>query len=170
MRGERRGAVFFALLGAAAVAGWVGGPAAAGCPEGLGTAAEAYRRALAEEQRAVRESTLASPVGIEETVQFDLGNHACHRGPGQAYREFAAPECLVPRPDGRVPVRYRYRLFFRRALTLEELFARPWEEGSDGIVEALFEPDGARWVPVSKREVLDLGGRKGGHPEGGPRP
>ncbi len=159
---------FFSGLLVALVLGW-GAAARAECPDGLAAAAEAYQAVLNAEQAAVRGATLASPRGIEQTVQFDLSTHACHRGPGQAYREYGPPRCLPPGDDGVVAVRYPYRLFFRRALTLEELFEQPWEEGSDGILQVRFGREDDRWIPLGRKEILDF--KKGGeHPGMAPRP
>lgn len=144
------------------------------CPPGLLAAAQGQGRELARAEEIVRKSTLASPAGIEDTVQFDLSIHSCHRGPGHAYREHGAPECQPPEADGRVPVRYPFRLHYRQALTLEALFAKPWKEGSPGILQVTFEPEGDRWIPVARRELLDLsavGAKKGsgaGHPAAKP--
>ncbi len=124
------------------------------CPPSLAAAAAIYRAALQGEEDAVRGSKPDSPVGIQETVQFSLANHACHRGPGQAYREFGEAVCL-PREEGpRASVRYPFQLYFRKALTLEALFAAAWEPGTDGAFEVEFEQEGERWIPVAKREVL----------------
>lgn len=150
---RRAGLVAVAGLLLGAVEAWAQG----GCPPGLREAAREQGRTLAEAQRAIRASGLASPAGIEETVQFDLGNHACHRGPGQAYREYGEPRCQPAREDGRVWVDYPYGLFYRKALTLEEMFRKGWTEGSAGILRVTFEAEGARWIPVAKREVLDRG-------------
>ncbi len=144
------------------------GPAAAQapCPPGLLSAARAQGAELAREEQRVRDSTLASPAGIEETVQFDLSAHSCHRGPGHAYRVFGAPACQPRGADGRVDVRYPFQLFYRQALTLDALFAKPWKEGSPGLLQVTFEPQGDRWIPVARRELLDtsaVGGKgKGG--------
>ncbi|GAB4247344.1 hypothetical protein [Deferrisoma sp.] len=154
----RRGMLLFLglILGAAAAG-------AAPCPPGLEAAARAYRDGLNAEQEAIRTSTPEAPAGVEETVFFELGAHACHRGPGQAYRVYGPPECEEAAAGGRAAVRYPYELFFRRALTLEELFRKPWQPGSDGILRVEFEREGDtdRWVPVGRREVLDLGDKLG---------
>ncbi len=137
------------------------------CPPGLGAAAEAYRQVLQTEQDQIRNSSTDAPRGVEETVQFDVPSHACHRGPGQAYRRFGVPGC-EPNGHGEAGVvRYPFALFFRKALTLEAMYAKDWEEGSDGAFEVVFEKEGDRWVPVSKREVLPAA-REGGA-EGPPR-
>jgi hypothetical protein len=127
---------------------------AAECPPGVRGAVEAYRQALQAEQHRIRDSGAEEPRGVEETVQFDVPSHACHRGPGQAYREFGAPACEPGSPGQASVVRYPFALFFRKALTLEALYAKDWEEGSDGAFEVVFEKEGDRWVPVSRREVL----------------
>ncbi|GAB4258225.1 MAG: hypothetical protein Kow0092_05700 [Deferrisomatales bacterium] len=150
---------------AAALVGLFLGPApAAECPPALGESAAAYRATLNEEQRAIRDSTLDSPRGIEETVQFDLGAHACHRGPGQAYREYGEPECVPAEEPDTARVRFPYRLAFRKALTLDALFGKEWQRGSDGLLQVTFQREGGRWLPVARREVLTTGGRTGGHP------
>ncbi len=165
-------AVGWRLVGAVAVVAALGAaplPGAAGCPPGLEEAAEAYRQAMNREQAQIRASTRESPRGVEATMVFDRASHGCHRAPGQAYREFGPPECLEPRQGRRVAVRFPYRLFFRKALTLEELFERDWEPGSDGILQVIFEREGERWVPVARREVLDLGDKGNSRDAGGTR-
>jgi len=159
----RRVAAGLLLVSLAARAGASGVP----CPPGLGAAAEVMRQTMQQEQERIRDSTLSSPQGVEETVQFDLGAHACHRGPGQAYRIFGAPQCMAADGQGVVPVRYPYALRYRKALTLDELFLKPWQPGSDGLQQVQFEPEGERWVPVARKEILiQLEGR---HPaESGP--
>ena len=133
----------------------VGKHASAGeCPPGLRGAVEAYRKALQAEQHQIRDSRAEAPRGVEETVQFDVPSHACHRGPGQAYREFGVPACEPNGPGQASVARYPFALFFRKALTLEAMYSKDWEEGSDGAFEVVFEEEGDRWVPVSKREVL----------------
>ena len=127
-----------ATLFAGAAWGAAPAPEVAQCPPALLEEAELYRAALEVTQRAVRESGPTSPLGVEETVQFDKREHSCHRGPGQAYRVFDEPACLPARPDGRVPVRFPYRLFFRKALTLDALFEKEWKPGSDGILQVQF--------------------------------
>lgn len=159
MRSAAAAALAFWLVPAA----WAGGA----CPPGLLEAAQAQGETLEARERAVRGSTLALPEGVEETVQFDLAAHACHRGPGQAYREYGEPVCLAAGEGERVRVRYPYRVFYRRALTLDGLFRAAWEEGTPGALQVEFEPEPGgrpevpRWVPVSRREVLpQLEGRK----------
>lgn len=147
MRRVAAGLLFVTL--AAAV-----GAAESPCPPGLAAAAEAMWQTMQREQELIRDSTLASPQGVEETVQFDLGAHACHRGPGQAYRIFGEPQCMTADDRGRIPVRYPYELRYRKALTLDELFGKPWQPGSDGLQQVAFEPEGERWVPVARKEVL----------------
>ena len=167
------------LLGALLAIACLGVPApagAGGCPPGLAAAADAYRHGMNREQAEIRTSTRENPRGVEATTVFDRASHGCHRAPGQAYREFGPPECLEPGDGGRVAVRFPYRLFFRKALTLEDLFERDWEPGSDGILQVTFEREGDRWVPVARREVLDLGAERDGRKEerspgsGGPGP
>ncbi len=146
---------------------WAAGAAwPAECPPALTAAAEAYRQRLDAQQQAIRGSGPDAPLGVEPTMMFDRASHGCHEGRGQAYRVYRAFRCTEVGEDEAV-VRYPYRLFFRRALTLEELFGRAWEQGSDGILEVRFQREGDRWVPVSRREVLDMGGsgtRRGGEP------
>ncbi len=140
------------------------GPVAADpapCPPGLEAAAELYRQGMNREQAEIRTSTRENPRGVEPTTVFDRASHGCHRAPGQAYREFGPPECLEPVENGRVPVRLPYRLFFRKALTLEDLFEQEWQPGSDGVLLVTFEQEGDRWIPVARREVLDLGSGPG---------
>ncbi|MDF1552419.1 MAG: hypothetical protein P1P84_05120 [Deferrisomatales bacterium] len=143
------------------------------CPPGLPEAAQAMRRTMQQEQEVIRASSLAAPEGVEETVQFDLGAHACHRGPGQAYRVFGEPTCRPADAAGLVPVRYPYELQYRKALTLDELFAQEWKEGSDGLQQVQFQLEGGRWLPVARKEVLlQLEGNRAagaGHP-GAARP
>jgi len=140
------------------------------CPPGLAAAAALMGQTMQQEQEVIRAASLDRPEGIEETVQFDLGAHACHRGPGQAYRVFGEPACRPPDDQGRVPVRYPYRLQYRKALTLDELFRQEWQEGSDGAQQVLFEREGDRWIPVGRKEVLlQLEGNRragSGHPGG----
>ena len=124
------------------------------CPPGLMEAALAMRVTMQDEQEVIRASTLAQPEGVEETVQFDLGAHACHRGPGQAYRVFGEPTCRPVDAEGRIPVRYPYTLQYRKALTLDELFEKDWQPGSDGLQQVKFEAEGARWIPVARKELL----------------
>lgn len=124
------------------------------CPPGLAAAAALMGQTMQQEQEVIRTSSLQSPEGVEETVQFDLGAHACHRGPGQAYRVFGEPACQHPDDQGRVPVRYPYRLQYRKALTLDELFRQEWQEGSDGVQQVLFEREADRWIPVGRKEIL----------------
>jgi hypothetical protein len=138
-------------------------PAAVDCPPGLREEAEFHRVTLQEAEWAVRDSQLGSARGVTETVQFDLDAHACHRGPGQAYREFDSPVCRAGKANARVPVRYAYRLFYRKALTLEALFKKDWKPGSDGILQVEFAFEGGRWKPVATRELLDMG-TSGEHP------
>jgi hypothetical protein len=136
---------------------------------GLAEAARAYRQVLQEEQDAVRGSELASPRGVEQVVQFDLASHACHRGPGQAYRAYEEPAVRQGDAGEAVAVRYPFRVFYRKALTLDELFRSGWEEGTPGALEVRFEPEpreegeAPRWVPISRREVLPQleGGSRG---------
>lgn len=142
---------------------------------GLAEAARAYRQVLQAEQDDVRGSELASPRGVEQVVQFDLASHACHRGPGQAYREYEEPAVRQGEAGAAVAVRYPFRIFYRKALTLDELFRAGWEEGTPGALEVRFEPEpgddgeAPRWVPVSRREVLpQLESPRGGR--SGPRP
>jgi hypothetical protein len=52
-------------------------------------------------------------------------------------------------------VRYAYRVWFRQALTLEEMFGKPWREGNDGLIQVEFRQNGKRWVPFGKKELLD---------------
>ncbi|HSH69975.1 MAG TPA: hypothetical protein VK997_08660 [Deferrisomatales bacterium] len=133
------------------------------CPPGLQEAAQAMGQTMQQEQEAIRASSLASPEGVEETVQFDLGAHACHRGPGQSYRVFGAPACRPADAAGLVPVRYPYELQYRKALTLDELFAEEWKEGSDGLQQVQFQLEGGRWIPVARKEVLlQLEGNRAG--------
>lgn len=131
-----------------------GASAQQACPPGLAAAAARMGETMQEEQEVIRTSSLARPEGVEETVQFDLGAHACHRGPGQAYRVFGEPACQRPDDQGRVPVRYPYRLQYRKALTLDELFRREWQEGSDGVQQVLFEREGDGWIPTGRKEIL----------------
>lgn len=127
---------------------------------GLAEAARAYGQVLQAEQDEVRGSELSSPRGVEEVVQFDLASHACHRGPGQAYREYEEPAVRQGEAGEAVAVRYLFRVFYRKALTLDELFGAGWEEGTPGALEVRFEAElqdeeqPPRWVPVSRREVL----------------
>lgn len=152
---------------------WGAAPAARGegWPEGLAAAAEEHRQTLNRKQAATRDGTLASPVGVEESVQFDLQNHACHRGPAQAYREYGEPDRAPAEPgrSGRVAVlggeerarvRYPYRVWFRQALTLEEMFAKPWREGNDGSIEVEFRRSGKGWIAFGKKELLGRGEEK----------
>ncbi len=138
------------------------------CSPGLQEAARAMRQTMQQEQEVIRTSSLASPEGVEETVQFDLGAHACHRGPGQAYRVFGEPACHPADAEGLVPVRYLYALQYRKALTLDELFAAAWQEGSDGMQQVKFQREGERWIPVARKEILlQLEGNRtsgAGHP------
>ncbi len=155
---------------------WAAGSAwPAECPPALTAAAEAYRQRLNREQEAVRKSTLSAPRGVEGTMMFDRASHGCHEGKGQAYRVYETFRCTEG-DGGTAVVRYPYRLFFRRAPTVEELFEKPWKPGSDGILEVEFQREGNRWIPVSRREVLDLGdagapsrGRPPQRPAGPPR-
>ncbi len=141
----------------------IGECASAGeCPPGLREAVEAYREGLQAEQHRIRDSRADAPRGVEETVQFDVPSHACHRGPGQAYREFGIPSCEADGPGQPSVVRYPFALFFRKALTLEAMYAKAWEEGSDGAFEVVFERDADRWVAVSKREVLPTARERAG--------
>lgn len=136
---------------------------------GLAAAARAYGQVLQAEQDEVRGSELSSPRGVEQVVQFDLASHACHRGPGQAYREYEAPAVRQGDAGEAVAVRYPFRIFYRKALTLDELFRAGWEEGTPGALEVRFEAEPRdeeeppRWVPVSRREVLPQleGGNRG---------
>ena len=124
------------------------------CSPGLQEAARAMRQTMQQEQEVIRVSSLASPEGVEETVQFDLGAHACHRGPGQAYRVFGEPTCRPADAEGLVPVRYLYELQYRKALTLDELFAKEWQEGSEGLQQVKFQREGERWIPVERKDLL----------------
>ena len=148
-----------------------GAAAQEACPPGLAAAVAVMGQTMQEEQERILTSSLDRPEGVEETVQFDLGAHACHRGPGQAYRVFGEPACRPPDDQGRVPVRYPYQLQYRKALTLDELFRQAWQSGSDGVQQVLFEREGERWLPVGRKEVLLQleGNREGGagHPGGG---
>jgi hypothetical protein len=126
------------------------------CPSGLLEDAQFYRTTLQDVQWAVRDSPAGAARGVVETVQFDRRSHACHEGPGQAYREFGEPVCLPANSEGRVPVRFAYRLFYRQAMTLDALFKKDWKQGSDGAIEVEFEADGGRWIAVGKRELLDV--------------
>ncbi len=150
----------------AAGAGW--GAEESDCPPSLRESIASMQATMEEEEEGIRTSTLEAQRGVEETVQFDLAAHACHRGPGQSYRVFTGHRCLEPDGAGRVPVRYSYELFFRKALTLEELFQKEWEQGSGGLHQVVFEPDGDRWVPAARKDVLDLRSKtpvpSGGHP------
>jgi len=128
--------------------------ALAECPPFLAAAAAAYRVVLQQGEDAVRASSQDSPAGIQETVQFDLASHVCHRGPGQAYRAIGEASCLPAGEGGRVSVRYPFQLHYRKALTLEALFQAPWEPGTDGALQVEFEQESERWIPVAKREVL----------------
>lgn len=163
-------------LGALAALLLLGSAGPAACPAagfegrtGLAEAARAYGQVLQAEQDAVRGSELASPKGVEQVVQFDLASHACHRGPGQAYREYQEPAVRQGAAGEAAAVRYPFRVFYRRALTLDELFRAEWQEGTPGALEVRFEPEpgeegqAPRWVPVSRREVLPQleGGTRG---------
>jgi len=160
------------LVAAILCLGWASSGFAAGveCPPGLAAAAAAYGATLGLEQGAIRDSSLGSPLGVEETVQFNLADHACHRGPGQAYREFGAPVCLPPAGQSNRSVRYPFQLYFRKALTLEALYQASWEPGSDGALQVEFEAEGKGWIPVARREVLpQLEGNRGAKdPKGAP--
>ncbi len=136
---------------------------AAACPPDLLESARAYRDRLNAEGQAVRTSSADAPLGVEETVFFDLAAHACHKGPGQTYRVYGEPKCADPGGEGRITMDLPYRLFFRRALTLPELYSQPWKPGTDGVLRVEFEREqgGGRWVPVGRREVLDLGKKRG---------
>lgn len=143
------------------------------CPPGLPEAARVMRQTMQQEQEVIRTSSLASPEGVEETVQFDLGAHACHRGPGQAYRVFGEPTCRPADAEGLVPVRYLYELQYRKALTLDELFAEEWQAGSDGLLQVKFQREEESWIPVARKELLlQLEGNRtpaAAHPGPGPR-
>ena len=122
-------------------------------PLALEEAALRYRASLAAEQEAVRTSSLKSSFGVEETMQFDLATHACHRGPGQAWRDYGAPSFTGATGDD-ARVRYPYRLQFRQALTLEEMFQKPWREGSDGEIEVVFRRTAEGWKPGPAKDLL----------------
>ena len=132
-----------------------GRPAAEPCPEGLIAAASSYRESLNSAQELIRAGSLQSPLGTEETVQFDLTTHACHRGPGQAYRVYGDPECQSAAAAAKRRVLYPFRVYFRQALTLQELFRKPWREGSDGYLQVEFKREGSTWLAVTKKELLD---------------
>ncbi len=143
-----------AALALVAALGLVSSAGAQECPSGLQSAARDYRRALQEAQHAIRDSGPGAPAGVEETVQFDLASHACHRGPGQAYREFGEPSCRPPGEGVSASVRLPFQVMFRKAPTVEALFQAGWEPGTDGALQVEFEREGERWIPVARGEVL----------------
>jgi hypothetical protein len=133
-------------------------------PAGLEAVATGELARLREAQERIRLATIQAPQGIELTQQYDRANHACHTGPAQSFREFDSPRVRGALEGGRIPVRYPYRLRYRKAATLPELFAKGWSEGTGGQVEIVFGRVGDSWERQSSREVFEPATGRSGRP------
>jgi hypothetical protein len=147
--------VFLVLL-ALALPGFAMEAVAAPCPPELSAAVEDHRKMLATSQALVRASTPENPLGLELTQAFDISTHDCHRMPGQVYREYGEGACELDAGGKSAVIRYPYITFFRKAASQEALFALPWTEGTDGILQVVFELSNKGWVPAGTREMLNL--------------
>ena len=128
--------------------------AAGNWPEGLKEAVNSYFQALQVTEYRTRDSTLDEPLGIQPMTSFDRASHKCHEVPGQVYRIYKVPNYFREEP-GAYYVRSKFRLFYRQAEEIAEIFARPWEQGSDGVIRVRFEQVDGMWEAVEKREVLE---------------
>jgi hypothetical protein len=129
---------------------------AVACTGELAEVAEAFRVELQEMEELIKVSTVENQIGIEPSTTFDLANHSCHNIPGQAYRIYTEGVCET-QEELLAVVRYDYKLFYRRAETINEMFKRPFEEGTAGILQVKFEQTGQGWRMLSRRERLWIG-------------
>ncbi len=126
-------------------------------PFGLEEAAKAHFQKLQKKESITRDSTVKDPFGIIPTAAFDRAAHNCHETPGQAYRVYRKPIFIREDDRGIFIVRAKYLIFSRQADSVEDLFVKPWQEGSDAVLEVHFKVVDGKWAAVGKQERLSIG-------------
>jgi len=82
-----------------------------------------HRELMQEEAFRIRDATADAPRGVERVQVFDRVTHDCHDAPAQVYRVYGEGVCAEALPDNTVAVHYPFRLLYRKAERVEELFA-----------------------------------------------
>jgi hypothetical protein len=134
----------------------VTGAAAGKWPSGLEEAAKAHFQKLQKKESITRDSTVKDPLGIVPTAAFDRATHNCHETPGQAYRVYRKPIFIREADRGIYIVRAKYLIFSRQADSVDDLFVKPWQEGSDAVLEVHFKLIDGKWAAVGKQERLSI--------------
>ncbi len=125
-------------------------------PEGLKEAVYSYFQTHQVTEYRTRDSTLEEPLGVQPMTSFDRASHKCHEIPGQVYRVYKIPSSYSKDQDDTFVVRSRFKLFYRQADSIAEVFSLPWGQGSDGAIQVRFEHVDGNWEVVEKRELLDM--------------
>ena len=147
-------ALFLAVFTLLAVAGPLS--AAGPWPEGLREAVNSYFQTLQVTDYRTRDSTLEEPLGIQPMTEFDRAGHKCHEVPGQVYRVYKIPSSYNQDQDDTFLVRSRFKLFYRQADSIAEVFSTSWGQGSDGAIQVRFKQVDGTWEVVESRELLDM--------------
>jgi len=124
------------------------------CPHDLVDAGKAYIAELQLFQNKIRQSDSESPLGLQETMQFDRAAHFCHGGPAQAVKDFSLPQCISSDKEGVFILKYPYQVRYRQAATVKALYEAPWEEGSDGFLLVEFFKENEKWKVAGEKESI----------------
>jgi len=124
------------------------------CPRDLVEAGNAYISELQLFQNKIRQSNAESPLGVQQTMQFDRAAHSCHGGPAQAVKDFGMPRCISSDKEGSFILKYPYQVHYRQAATVQALYEAPWEKGSDGFLLVEFLRENEKWKVAGERESI----------------
>ena len=125
-------------------------------PEGFKEAVYSYFQTLQVTEYRTRDSTLEEPLGVQPMTSFDRASHKCHEIPGQVYRVYKIPSSYSQDQDDTFLVRSRFKLFYRQADSIAEVFSTSWGQGSDGAIQVRFKQVDGTWEVVESRELLDM--------------